>query len=379
MVKQGFTGPIYTTDATWDLCEILLRDAGHLNEEGARNANKYGYSKHTPALPLYTEQEAVTALKQFRLFEFHTPFAFGKEVKMIAKRAGHILGSSFLTFHTPKGKLVFSGDVGRPYNLMVKSPEPIKEGDFLILESTYGNRKHPKENPLEELKRVIIKTAKRGGTVLIPSFAVGRAQMLLYFLYQLKQKNEIPDLPVYLDSPMAQDATDLLKRHLSELQIDAGVCKEVCQSAHYPRTSEESKKLNDNKMPSIIISASGMAEGGRILHHLARLAPHPQNTILFSGFQAFMTRGDRILRGEPEVKIHGIMTPIRAEVKKLESLSSHADWEEMIVWLKNLKETPKKVFLTHGEHESSEAFKQKLIETFSWDVEIPEEGKKILF
>jgi metallo-beta-lactamase family protein len=358
LVRDGFKGPIYATEATFDLCEILLRDSGRIHEEDARRANKYGYSKHHPALPLYTEEDAIGALKQFKTFGFGVELSLGEEFTVSASRAGHILGSAILTFRTPTNTVVFSGDLGRKRDPIMKKPATIQKADYLILESTYGNRLHSQESAEEELGGIIRDTARKGGTVLIPSFAVGRTQMLLYLLYKLKESGSIPDLPVYLDSPMAQDATNLMEKNSSEHILPKDLCRKVCSVAKYVQTPEESKSLFGNHFPSVIISASGMAEGGRVLHHIRHYGPNPHNAIVFAGFQAPMTRGDRMVSGAKEVKIHGKMVPIHARVEILESLSSHADYGEVLTWLKGFVDPPRKVFLVHGERDSLASLKE---------------------
>ncbi len=371
LVRQGFRGPIYATSATRDLAEILLRDSGRIQEEDARLANKYGFSKHKPALPLYTEEDAIETLKQFRDIGFGKEHALGDELSFHASRAGHILGSAILSFHYHRETIVFSGDLGRPYDPIIKPPATIDTADYLILESTYGDRLHSEENTEEKLGKIIRETAAKGGNVIIPSFAVGRTQTILYLLYQLKEKNQIPNLPIFLDSPMAQNATDILKHHLSEHKLSPSLCADVCKIAHYIRSTDESKKLQEKAYPMIIIAASGMVEGGRILHHIKRYGPEHHHTIVFTGFQAPMTRGDRILRGSREVKIHGKMVPMRARIEMLENLSCHADYAEMLKWLEGFSKMPRTVFLTHGELSASQPFKKRIEERFGWNVVIP--------
>lgn len=371
-VKKGFKGPIYATRATADLCGILLRDAGRIQEEDARRANKYGYTKHKPALPLYTEEDAIDSLKLLKTIELGTEYPLGEGVSFHASRAGHILGSAILTIRLENGEsLVFSGDLGRPHHPIIKPPATIQQADYLVLESTYGERLHPREEVEEKLGQIVRQTVSRGGTLLIPSFAVGRTQMVLYYLYRLLDRGEIPPVPIYLDSPMAQDATDILKRYRKELRIPPELCSEVCHLAHYIQTVEESKWLHSQKVPQIILSASGMLEGGRVLHHVKHYAPNHLNTILFVGFQAPMTRGDRIIGGAREVKIHGQMVPIRAQIEEIEGLSSHADYEEMLEWLKRFRERPKMVFLTHGEKAAAEHLKEVIEKELGWNVFIP--------
>lgn len=371
LTRDGFKGKIYATHATRDLCEILLRDCGRIQEEDARRANRYGYTRHKPALPLYTEKDAVDCLKQFAPLAFGVDTPLSPTLNVHASRAGHILGSAILTFRTPEETLVFTGDLGRAKNPIMRPPAQIQIADDLVLESTYGNRLHPSENDEEKLGAIIRKTAKRGGVVLIPAFAVGRTQVALYLIHQLKAKNQIPDLPVYLDSPMAQDATDIMSHHQKEHSLSPELCKKVCSVAEYVQSPQDSKELHKRHYPMIIISASGMAEGGRILHHLKKYAPDHHNAIVFVGFQAPMTRGDRILSGAREVKIHGDMIPVRANVELLETLSSHADSQEILDWLKGFVKPPRQVFLNHGEPDAARALKEKIEEKFGWRVIIP--------
>lgn len=376
LVRQGFKGPIYATPATFALCEILLRDSGRIHEEDARRANKYGYSKHKPALPLYTEEDAIKALKQFKTFDFGKELLLGEDLSVTASRAGHILGSAILSMRGSNTSVVFSGDLGRPGGEVMREPATIQHGDYLVLESTYGDRLHAKTDPSEELGRVIEETVSRGGTIVIPAFAVGRAQQLLYFLWRLKQKGKLPDVPLYLDSPMAQDATDIMRKFGNEHKLPEDVCRDVCHLPHYIDSVEESKKLHEGSFPKIILSASGMAEGGRVLHHIKRFGPDRNSAILFTGFQAPGTRGDKMLRGIREIKIHGQMVPIEARVEVLESMSSHADWSEMLSWLEGFTKPPRTVFLTHGNLEAAEALKRRIEEKFGWNVEIPTEGQE---
>ena len=372
LVKQGFKGKIYCSDATRDLCEILLLDSGRIQEEDARRANRYGYSKHHPALPLYTEDDAKKSLEYFHPIDFDKKYTLQKKLTLKLSYSGHILGSSFLTLNNKGTNIVFSGDMGRPDDPIMIHPAQIQVADYLVMESTYGSRLHPTINVLTQLEEIFKRTFARGGSVIIPAFAVGRTQTLLYYIYKLKQEKRLSDnIPIYLDSPMAQDATRLLNKYADEHRLSKDECSKVCSVAHYVQTRKDSKRINSSPLPSIIISASGMVEGGRILHHLAHYAPDEKNTILITGFQAAGTRGDRLLRGEKEIKIHGHMVPIRARVENLETLSSHADYEEILQWLKGLKSAPKQIFLTHGEPDSAESLKTKIEETFGWKVSVP--------
>lgn len=371
LVKNGFKGKIYCSAATYDLCAILLPDSGYIHEEDARRANQYGYTKHNPALPLYTEEDAQKSLKYFRTVDFGNPHYIGDELHFTLSRSGHILGSSFIVLSDGKKTVTFSGDLGRPNNPIMKTPAELQYTDYLLIESTYGNRLHEKTNPADEIGEIIRSTAAKGGTVLIPAFAVGRAQMMLYYIYQLKQAGKIPDIPVFLDSPMAVNATKLLCKFKNEHKLPEGVCSDVCNIATYTHTVEESKALDNSAMPIVIISASGMATGGRILHHLKNFMGDENNTILFTGFQAGGTRGNRMVNGEKRIKIHGDFHPLRARVENLDSTSAHADYEEILDWLGKFRKAPIKTFITHGEPEAAASLKEKIEERFGWNVEIP--------
>lgn len=372
LVKNGFRGKIFCSEATFDLCKILLPDSGYLNEEDARNANKYNYSKHKPALPLYTQNDALESLGFFETLSFEKEHLFDKDFSFILSQAGHILGASCVNIFYDNKNILFSGDLGRPNDPIMKDPTVMHYADYLLIESTYGNRLHEKIDPEEVLKEVINKTAANGGKVIIPAFAVGRAQSIMYHLYRLKEKNAIPNIPIFLDSPMAIDASDLLIKYANEHRLSKELSSKICKVAKYVRTAEESKTLNENKVPMIIISASGMAEGGRILHHLKYNISEYQNTILFTGFQVEGTRGEKILSGVPETKIHGINYPIRANIVNLGSMSAHSDYSEILSWLKNFKQPPKKTFITHGSQKSAAALKEKIIQELGWNVTIAE-------
>ena len=371
LVKNGFKGKIYTSPGTKALCSILLPDSGYLQEEEARNANKYGYSKHTPALPLYTQPDARESLNYFEAVEFgETRHLFGQFSFEFA-RAGHIIGASFIKIKNGNTSILFTGDIGRPHDQVMRPPSIIEEADYIVMESTYGDRLHDKTDPLIELKEVINQTAKRGGSIIIPAFAVGRAQSLLYFIYQLKSSGAIADIPVFLDSPMAIDASGILHTYRNDHHLNDEQCYGLCHVAAYTRTTDESKQIDLQKMPKIIISASGMITGGRILHHLKVFAPDHRSTILLTGYQAGGTRGDRLLNGERAIKIHGQFVPVRAQVESMTNISAHADYQEMLDWLSHFKKPPKKLFITHGESNSAESFKQKVEKQFGWQCVVP--------
>jgi metallo-beta-lactamase family protein len=376
LIRSGFTGPIHCSKATADLCAILLPDSGRIQEDDADSANRYGYSRHKPALPLYTEAEARASLRQFHPIGFGLPYRLGDDLSVTLSRAGHILGASFVHLTAGDGtSILFSGDIGRPDGPLMKAPAALQDADYLVLESTYGNRRHGVEDPATQIGDIIRRTAARGGTVLVPAFAVGRTQDLLFHLHALKRDGRIPDLPVFLDSPMAIDATELLLRHSNEHRLSRQDCAQVCAIARYTRTVEQSKAINATAMPKVIISASGMATGGRVLHHLKHYVGDPRHTILLPGYQAAGTRGDRLARGETSLKIHGHEWPVRAEIAQLDTMSAHADYAEILDWLRNFRVPPRKVFITHGEPEAANAMRDHIMETLGWrDVIVPEHG-----
>jgi len=374
LVKNGFKGPIYCSRATYDLCSILLPDSGYLQETDAERANRYAYSKHKPALPLYTQKDAELSLKQFRIVEFGQPHQIANGLTFDLARSGHILGSAFIKLSDGRTSVLFSGDIGRPNDPVMVPPSHMQGADYLVLESTYGDRLHENVDPFEKLGSIITTTLARGGYVIIPSFAVGRTQSILYYIYTLKQSGVIPaTTPVFLDSPMAIDATELLSRHKNEHRLKENLCAKVCHVARYVRTAEESKSLDHtNGMPAVIISASGMATGGRILHHLKYYVGDARNTILFTGYQAAGTRGARLVQGEKEIKIHGQMWPVKAQVEELHNMSAHADYSEILQWLGHFHAAPRKVFITHGEPEAASSLKQKITDQLGWNAVTPD-------
>lgn len=372
LIKSGFNGPIYATEATIDLCKILLPDSGYLQEEDAKHANRYGYAKHAPALPLYTKEDAIRALDYFKSVSFGDPLQISDGFQASWHRAGHILGASFIHCESEGTRILFSGDIGRLNDPIMKPPVTIEATDYLVMESTYGDRLHEVSNPMQKIVQVINRTVKRGGTILIPAFAVGRAQSILYYLSKIKEAKQIPDIPIYLDSPMSIDATHIMCRHPHDHHLSKQECKNTCQVAKYVNTSDESKWLDSQVFPKVIISASGMATGGRILHHLKVFAPDPRNTILLTGYQAAGTRGASILEGKPEVNIYGVWVPIHAEVATISELSAHADYEEILTWMKGFQHPPRKVFITHGEPKASLSLKKHIEDRFGWLCSIPE-------
>lgn len=372
-VRNGFKGKIYSTEATRDLCKILLPDSAYIQEADAERANRYHYTKHNPAEPLYTVKDAKISLESFQVIGYGKPHKLAEDFSFTFNRSGHILGSAFVTLKTPQRTVVFSGDIGRSHNTIMRDPAYIQNADYLILESTYGDRLHEKTDPIQDLGKIINETSARGGKVIIPAFAVGRAQEILYAVNQLSEENIISKhIPIYLDSPMSINATDVLRKHPEEHRLSAKHCKSICDIAEYTKTTEESKAIISYNGPSIIISASGMATGGRVLHHFKSFIGDNRNTIVFTGFQAGGTRGDRIVKGEKEVKIHGSMYPIRARIEELGNMSAHADYEEITNWLGLFNKPPIKTFITHGEKNAAVALQKHLKKTLKFDCEIPE-------
>ena len=372
LVKQGYKGKIYCSAATRELCSILLPDSGRLQEEQADYANRHKFSKHKPALPLYTQEDAELSLQQLVAVDFEQEISIGSEVKVRLYPAGHIPGAASVEVRDAQTSIIFSGDLGRPDDPIMNPPMPLQGADYLVLESTYGNRVHPVEDAQKLLGDIINRTAERGGVVVIPAFAVGRTQMLLHYIRLLKDAGTIPDLPVFLNSPMAVNATDIFVSHHLEHRLSLQQCEAACNVAKIVRTADDSKALNRRKGPMVIIAGSGMATGGRVVHHLKEFAPDPRNTILFAGFQAEGTRGAAMLNGAKSIKIHGEDVPVLAQIESIEGLSAHADYVQILDWLKQMKHAPRRVFVTHGEQTAAEAMVRHIEEVLHWDAHVPE-------
>ena len=374
LCNDGFRGRVYCTTGTQDLLRILLPDSGHLQEEAARHANDGGYTQHRPALPLYTEEDARACLQQLDAVEFARDFAPAPGISARFSRAGHILGSACLAIRTATETIAFSGDVGRPEDPIMRPPDGLPLADYVVVESTYGDRRHPEEAVSDALARLVRETAERGGTILVPAFAVGRAQHLLHLLAELRRENRIPALPVFLDSPMAIDATDIFCRHKDDHRLSEDQCHAMCKLATYTRTADESKAIDRRSGPMIIVSASGMATGGRILHHLRRFLPDPRNSVLLVGFQAAGTRGRLLSGGVDELKIHGQYVRVRARVVQIQGLSAHADYAELLDWLRRSGVSPRRAFVTHGESAAADAFRRRLRDSLGWNAVVPGDG-----
>ncbi|HJZ82793.1 MAG TPA: MBL fold metallo-hydrolase, partial [Pyrinomonadaceae bacterium] len=385
-VRQGFRGPVYCSRGTADLMRILLPDAARLQEEEADYRNRHQITKHTPALPLYTEQDARQALTLLQVVPntgapVHLVKGFTAEFRI----AGHILGSSQVLLHldgaAPRSVL-FSGDLGKYDQPIIRDPETPPACDYLVVESTYGDRLHDVERPKDALERIIKDAAARGSAVLIPAFAVGRAQEILYFIRELEDEKRIPVLPVCVDSPMAAAATQAYARRTEEQDLEYAAALETnptplrTHSMLACSTRDESKRVNGMQGARIIIAASGMMNGGRILHHALRLLPDEDATVVFVGYQAAGTLGRRVADGEPQVKVLGQWVPVRCRIEKIGGFSAHADWKEVIRWLEGMPAPPRKVFITHGEPEAAAAMAARIRERFDWAIEVPQYGER---
>lgn len=371
-VRSGFKGPVWCTHGTRRLCQILLPDSGRLLEEEAGYANRAGTSKHHPAEPLYTEKEADSSLRHLRGVAFDKPFEPVPGVTASLRLQGHILGAAAVTLQYLGKRITFGGDLGRPHDPVMLAPLPPADSDWIVTESTYGNRAHPPEDLKDELGKVLRRVAARGGVVVIPAFAVGRAQLLLYLITQLQSAGQAPSVPVYLNSPMAAGVTGLYREYPALHRIDSAGLDTIDRGVRVIGSVEESKALNRRKGPMVIVSASGMATGGRVLHHLIAFASDPDNAILLCGFQAGGTRGAAIAAGASTVRIYGQDVPIRAEVVQLSAASAHADAGELLDWLRQAPRPPRCVFVTHGEPDAADALRVRIQRELGWAAHVPD-------
>ena len=382
LVSQGFRGRVFCTPGTKDLCGLILPDSGRIHEEDARQANRHGYSRHDPALPLYAESDALRALTQLQPLGYDRPIEVVPGVSVEFRSAGHLLGSSFVVVRVGGNTVLFGGDLGRYGQPVLPDPLPAVAADTVLAESTYGDRDHETRDDGERLAAVINDTFRRRGKIIIPSFAIGRAEEMIYWLRRLEIEGRIPVLPVYLDSPMAIKALRFYKARAIELDPDMltsgqEMCAFCTQRFKTVVTPQESKALTASTEPAIIISASGMATGGRVLHHLKDALPDARNTVLFVGYQAAGTRGRRILEGESEVKIHGRMFPVNAHVDRLNSMSAHAGRSEILQWLGTLPAPPQQLYLVHGEPGPMDALKDHLASELGWEAATPHDGDRV--
>jgi metallo-beta-lactamase family protein len=378
LCREGFKNDIFCTHATRDLCRHLLPDSGFIHEKDAASANRHGHTRHHPARPLYTREDAENCLPQFHPLDFASPRSLSKHHTMTFRRAGHIPGAASVLFEAAGKRILFSGDLGPPDSPTMTPPDPIPQVDVLIIESTYGNRLRDRTDPETALAEVVNRTASRGGTLIIPAFAVGRTQLILHHLQRLISSGRVPQVPVFLDSPLAIKATEVFENHPDDHRLTVEEAEAACSLPRYVRDPEESKALTRDPMPKIIIAGSGMATGGRVLHHLKAYLPDGRNTILFAGFQAAGTRGAKMIQGVESIKIHGSYWPVNAEVDHLDMLSAHADSAEIIDWLRPMPNPPRQIFIVHGEPEASEALRIRMAEELDWVAEVPELNEEYL-
>jgi len=382
LVKEGFSGKFLATKATIGIARIALPDAGRIQEEDARRARKHG-SRHADPQPLFTEVEAYEALKRFEPCSYEHEYSLPDGIKLNFQCAGHILGSAYaeLTFRDGT-KLVMGGDLGRFNTPILRDPEYVDSADYLVIESTYGDRLHEREDPMEEIARIINETADNGGVVLIPSFAIGRTQEILYYLRKLQNADRLPRLPIYIDSPMASSISEVYLRNPQEFDEEAKAAEDLKASLteplglQYVRDKEMSKAINKQPGPFVVIAGSGMCNGGRIQHHLLHRLSDPKNTVLFTGYQAGGTLGRRILDGEEYVSIFGTEVAVRARVERANALSAHADQQEMMDWLGHFQAPPKKTFIVHGDPDAQQALVARIESELGWSCVIPAQAER---
>ena len=380
LVSQGFKGPVYCTGGTRDLCGLVLPDAAHLQEEDAKFANKRGFSKHQPALPLYTEADAAEALTRFRAVDFKKKIEVVKGIEIEFINAGHLLGSSYvLATRTDKsgGRILFGGDLGRYSRPILPDPSPGVAADVLLVESTYGDRLHPAEDDGETLARIIKETFARRGKVIVPAFAIGRVEELLYWLFKLEDEGRLDKVPIYVDSPMAIKGIAFYDARTDELDKEIVSMRRKLPRFTSVNSALESKALVERDSPAVIIASSGMATGGRVVHHLFAGLPDPRNTVLFVGFQAAGTRGRQLVDGAQHVKMFGQQVPVHARIEKIDAMSAHADAGEIVRWLRTFPRAPKATYLVHGEIVAQDALKARITKELGWNVEIPSHGQKV--
>lgn len=382
LVRAGFSGPVYCTAETAELVEIVLRDSAHLQEEDARHANERRYSKHHPALALYDSDDVARTLPLLCPIDFDRPVALGPDVRITLRPAGHILGSATVLVEAGDRRALFSGDLGRPGHPILADPAAPPSANTVVVESTYGDRSHAPADP-EALARAIRRTASRGGSVLIPAFAVDRTELVLLAIHRLIVQGLVPRLPIYLDSPMALAALRVYRRALAgcspQLRAETAEVRAALESLDVQGVPDVagSMRLNRPSTPSIIVSASGMATGGRVIHHLAQQLPDPRNCVVLTGYQALGTRGRQLLEGARQVKIHGRYVPVRAEVVDVPDFSVHADSGEIVAWLASAPDPPEIVYVVHGEQTSSEALADRIRDELGWSAVVPVPGERV--
>jgi metallo-beta-lactamase family protein len=409
LVSQGFRGRVFCTQGTQDLCRIVLPDAGHLQEEDAAYANRHNFSKHKPALPLYTEVDASRAVSQLQPCGYDRPMPVAAGIDVEFVNAGHLLGSSYVRMRIDGRTVLFGGDLGRFGRPVLPDPTPVAEADYLLVESTYGNRVHEQDDNGDRVAEIVNHTAQKGGKLIIPAFAIGRVEELVYWLKRLESEKRIPVLPVFVDSPMAAAALARYTARVNELDPEmrpeerddtaphdaAGpnppdvrrrhamhereICVFCTERFRVIGSAEESKQLTASRMPAIVISASGMAEGGRVLHHLKAALPDARNTVLFAGYQAAGTRGRRLIDGEKSIKMHGAWIPVAARIEQVDSMSAHADANEIMRWLGGFTAAPQQTFIVHGEPQAQDALGARIQAELGWAHKAPEHKETVQF
>lgn len=372
LINMGFNGPILGTKPTLNIAKIILLDSAKIQEEEAKKANTEGYSIHSPAAPLYTIKDAEKAITHFKFIDENEWIILHPEIKVRFRYVGHIIGATFIEVDVYGKRFVFSGDVGRKEDLLMRPPEKPTKADYLFIESTYGDRVHPTENLEEKLKNIINHTVEKGGTLIIPSFAVERTQTLMFLLWKLREKNAIPHIPMIMDSPMGANVLNVFHKNRDWHKLSIDDCTKMCDAFQIVESYKETWEVIDNRKPKIVVAGSGMISGGRVLTYLQQYIGKPETTVLLAGFQAEGTRGRKLLNGEAAIKIYGKYYEVKAEIINLQVLSAHADQTELLDWMSEIKNTPEKVFVIHGEAESAQTFKQKITATYGWKSEIPE-------
>lgn len=371
LVKAGYRGNIIGTTPTMEIATIILKDSAKIQEEEAERANRYGYSKHKPAKPFYDMKDVEQTLAHFKSVPEDEWIRLDERIRARFRYNGHIIGATFIELEIGPRRLVFSGDIGRENDLLMRPPEKPELADVLFIESTYGDRLHPADEGRTQLADAVNRTISRGGTVIIPSFAVERAQLLMYLLWQLHEDHEIPDCPVYLDSPMGRDVLEVFHSFTNWHKLSPDECTRMCRRVHRTSSFSETQSVIDNPKPKIVIAGSGMATGGRVLSYMQKYLGDEKSSILLAGFQAEGTRGRRLLEGEKTLKIYGKEYEVKAEIISIEGLSAHADQEELLGWMSKLKRAPEKIFIVHGEPAAARTFREKIRARYGWESVIP--------
>ncbi len=372
LVKSGFKGSIWGTAPTIEIAEIILRDSAKINEEAAEHANKEGYSKHKPAEPLYNLKDVEKTVQHFKIIQSKEWIPLYEGIKVRFQYNGHILGATFIEIDIDGKRMVFSGDIGREKDLLLSPPKRPQKADILFVESTYGDRLHPTEDLEGKIQDIVHDTWKDGGTLIIPSFSVERTQTLMYLFWQLRKKGKMPEIPIFMDSPMGAKVLDVFHHNSNWHKLTKDECTEMCEYIHTVESFGETWEIIDNKQPKIIIAGSGMVSGGRVLTYLTKYIDKPTTRVLLVGYQAEGTRGRQLQEGIHEVKIYGKYYPVKAKILTVQGLSGHADQRELLDWMSEIKNTPERVFIVHGEPHSADVFRVKIKDTFGWESTIPE-------